>query len=296
MKDLDGLNLEELLAHTERGPIEEKTKQPQTSVGGSEEPIDKPKKSTTMMPSSDHLKDIVVGAELSEVMANGPETVVVRANIRSILVPRTLFPILNYAFLAFTDQCVVVLLPLMYSSPISQGGLSFSSFTIGVIQGVAGVISGVLQIVTFARLHRRFGTKKLYITSFASFFICICAFPLMTFLAKRAERVSTATWVIIVVQNAAYSATFMTWGCIFMYISDAAPNQSALGLTNGLAQTTASVVRAMAPSTASSLFSASLEKNLAGGTLVYWILCAIAAGGTIASFWLPPRLSSESRK
>ncbi|KAI0951418.1 hypothetical protein AcW1_008466 [Taiwanofungus camphoratus] len=207
--------------------------------------------------------------------------------IRSILVPQVLLPILNYGFLAFTDQSIVVLQPLMYSTLISQGGLSFSSFKVGVVQGVTGVVSGVLQILTFARMHRRFGTKKLYIASFACFFLCIVAFPLMSLVAKHAGRVDAATWVLIVLQNAAYCGTFMTWGCIFMYISDAAPDRTALGLTNGLAQTTASTVRALAPSTASSLFSVSLEKHLAGGTLVYWILCIVAAGGFVASWWLP---------
>ena len=74
-----------------------------------------------------------------------------------------------------------------------------------------------------------------------------------------------------------------------MYISEAAPNQQALGLTNGLAQTTASVVRALAPSVASSLFSVSLQRNIAGGTLVYWLLCGVAVGGLSASAFLPRR-------
>ncbi|KAL6307595.1 major facilitator superfamily domain-containing protein [Sparassis latifolia] len=213
-------------------------------------------------------------------------------SIRSILIPRVLLPILNYGFLAFIDQSTVVLLPLMYSSPVSEGGLNMSSFTIGIIQGVAGVIGGVIQILTFAWMHRKFGTKRLYLTSFSCYLLCICAFPLLSLVTKRAGRVGVATWVLIVLQETAYSATLMTWGCIFMYISDGAPNQAALGLTNGLAQTTASTARALAPSAASSLFSVSLQQHLASGALVYWILCAITAGGIVASLWLPTKLLS----
>lgn len=72
-----------------------------------------------------------------------------------------------------------------------------------------------------------------------------------------------------------------------MYISAAAPDQQALGLTNGLAQTTASVVRAVAPSVASSLCSVSLQTNIAGGTLVYWLICGVTVGGLVASVFLP---------
>lgn len=72
-----------------------------------------------------------------------------------------------------------------------------------------------------------------------------------------------------------------------MYISDGAPSKGALGLTNGLAQMTASTVRAIAPAASSSLFSVSLEKDLAGGTLVYWVLCVITATGLVATRRLP---------
>ena len=78
-----------------------------------------------------------------------------------------------------------------------------------------------------------------------------------------------------------------------MCISDGALNQWVLGLTNGLAQTTASFVRAIAPAASSSLFSATLEMHLAAGTLVYWIMCAVVVAGLAASQRLPKRLLSE---
>ncbi|KAH9948712.1 MFS general substrate transporter [Amylocystis lapponica] len=216
--------------------------------------------------------------------APGPTT------IRSILIPRVLFPILNYAFLAYTDQSFVALLPLMYSSPISQGGLGLSTFAIGIVQGTTGVLGGAVQILAFARMHRACGTRRLYCLSYAAFLVAVCMFPLAAHLARARGGVDAVVWAVVAVQNAAYGATFMTWGCIFMYISDAAPSRTALGLTNGIAQTTASTVRALAPATASSLFSVSVQRRIAGDTLVYWLLCAVTAGGMVASAWLPREL------
>ena len=132
--------------------------------------------------------------------------------IRSILNAQILYPILNYAFLAFTDQCTVVLLPLMYSSSIGEGGLGFSSLNIGVIQGITGILSGLFQIFTFPWSRRRFGSKRLYIGSYAWFLFYVCCFPLLAFLAKRAGRADAATWAVIVLQGASYAATNMTWG------------------------------------------------------------------------------------
>lgn len=80
-------------------------------------------------------------------------------------------------------------------------------------------------------------------------------------------------------------------GCILLYINDGAP-RTALGALNGLAQTTASIVRALAPSTATSLFSVSLEKDLLGGNLVYLVLCSIVVVGMVASYQLPVRARS----
>ncbi|KAI0366294.1 MFS general substrate transporter [Pilatotrama ljubarskyi] len=213
--------------------------------------------------------------------------------LRSILVPRVLYPILNYGFVALIDQAAAVLVPLMYSTSIDLGGLGFDPFTIGVIQGVGGFVGGFIQIFTFPYMHRKFGSKKLYICSYSMYIVIFALFPLNSFVTKRAGEVGVATWALVVLQYVAYAASYMTWGCIFIYISDAAPNQKALGLTNGLAQTTASTVRAIGPSLASSLFSVSLERHLAGGTLVYWVLCGITVVGLVASRWLPTNLRTE---
>ena len=140
--------------------------------------------------------------------------------IRSILNAKILYPILNYAFLAFTDQCTVVLLPLMYSSSIGEGGLGFSSLNIGVIQGITGILSGLIQIFSFPWFRRRFGNKRLYIGSYAWYLFYICCFPLLAFLAKRAGRADGATWAVIVLQNASYAATNMTWGGYLVASSD----------------------------------------------------------------------------
>ncbi|TBU55594.1 MFS general substrate transporter, partial [Dichomitus squalens] len=215
--------------------------------------------------------------------------------IRTILVPRVLWPIINYGFLALTDQCVVVLVPLMYSTSIPLGGLGFTTFTIGLIQGVAGFVGGIVQVFTFPWMQRKLGSKWLYTLSYSMFVVVFALFPLISFLTKREGKVRSTTWVLVVLQFVAYVNTYMTWGCIFMYISDGAPNQRALGLTNGFAQTTASTVRAIAPAASSSLFSVSLEQHLAGGWLVYCVLCVITMAGIVATGRLPKHQARQRK-
>ena len=75
-------------------------------------------------------------------------------------------------------------------------------------------------------------------------------------------------------------------GIIFVFINQGAP-ADARGTLNGLAQMTVSLTRALAPSTAASLFAVSLERNIAGGNLVYIVLCIMTIASICASFQLP---------
>lgn len=132
--------------------------------------------------------------------------------LRSILIPRVLYPILNYGFLALIDQSVTVLVPLMYSTSIDIGGLGFDPFTIGIIQGVGGFVGGIIQIFTFPYMHRKLGSKKLYICSYSMYFVIFALFPLNSFVTKRAGEAAAATWALVVVQYVVYVASYMTWG------------------------------------------------------------------------------------
>ncbi|EIW83771.1 MFS general substrate transporter [Coniophora puteana RWD-64-598 SS2] len=208
-------------------------------------------------------------------------------DLRDLLIRPILIPIANYAFLAFTDMCLSVLQPLMFSTSISSGGLSLSTFEIGIIIGVWGIITGAFQAVCFPILLRRVGPRTLYTASYVCFFVAFAMFPLMSFLAKRAGRMDAATWAVLVMQFVMYGAAYCTYGCIFIYITNGAPNKEALGATNGLAQMTASFIRAISPSTATSLFAASAQNNIAGGTIVYWIMCFVVVLGTLCALQLP---------
>lgn len=71
-----------------------------------------------------------------------------------------------------------------------------------------------------------------------------------------------------------------------MYITAAAPNKRSLGATNGLAQTTVSIVRAIGPATATSMFAYSLQHNLMGGYAVYAALVTMSVFSVMLSFKL----------
>ena len=73
-------------------------------------------------------------------------------------------------------------------------------------------------------------------------------------------------------------------------IAGSAPDHSSLGTMNGLGQAVTSVTKTLGPSFVSSLYSISLERQLAGGNAVYYIMMIIVAIGIPFTFMLPKKL------
>ena len=72
-----------------------------------------------------------------------------------------------------------------------------------------------------------------------------------------------------------------------MYISSAAPDKRLLGAMNGLAQTVASIQRAIGPAAAGSLFAFSVTNNILGGNFVYFVFFMLVGLGLYFAAKLP---------
>lgn len=64
-------------------------------------------------------------------------------------------------------------------------------------------------------------------------------------------------------------------------------SEKELATMNALGQMVNSSMRTIAPVFATSLFAASIDKHLMGGTLVYWVCFSGMVGGAILSEWIP---------
>lgn len=131
--------------------------------------------------------------------------------LRSLLTPNILILFINYACLAFVDQCTSVLMPLVLATSIPYGGLGLSPFTIGFIMSSLGVIIGLSSVLFFPPLSRRFGCRRIYRTAFACYSIPILTFPLMNYSARRAGMVNVVTWALIAILMACYAIMTMTY-------------------------------------------------------------------------------------
>ncbi|KAG5644648.1 hypothetical protein DXG03_008030 [Asterophora parasitica] len=229
--------------------------------------------------------------------------------LRKLLVRPVLMTLLVHAFLAFTDMSVQVLQPLVYSTSISLGGLGFDPYHIGSIMGIWGVVNAVFQLTFLGRVIRRFGARNVQKFAMLSYAIVLTLYPFLSFFAQRAGKADGFVYAIIVVQLTCAMSNSAAYGmldhcvqrqdtdgytaAIQILILEAAPNRASLGATNGMAQAVGSVMRSIAPSIASSLFSVSLQHQLAGGNMVFLVLLGVALTGLRISFLLPAPKSTS---
>ncbi|KIM84184.1 hypothetical protein PILCRDRAFT_401840 [Piloderma croceum F 1598] len=210
-------------------------------------------------------------------------------SITALLIPRVLTAAVNYASLSLVDISFRAVQPLFFSTPIELGGLGLPPPTIGTILSCYGILNGTLSIFFFAKIHDRWGTKKVFMAGVASAIPVFATFPVLNNMA-RAQGLSTMVWIGVAVQVVLSVFLSLSYGCVFIYIAAASPNRASLGGTNGICQCLVSITRAFGPAVANSLFSLSMEKGYLGGSLVYVILTGVVFLALALGSRLPRRL------
>ncbi|PFH48483.1 hypothetical protein AMATHDRAFT_149852 [Amanita thiersii Skay4041] len=212
-------------------------------------------------------------------------------SMRSLLARReVMFALINHAFLCFSDMCIQVLIPLMWSTSIELGGLGFSPYNIGITMGIFGIFNAFVQATLLGRIVNRFGPRRVHIFCFSAYLISLTNFPVASYLARRAGYVDWKVWSVVSLQLAMVSLSYGAYTSVQLIVTSSAPSKNALGALNGLAQAIGSCMRAFSPTFASSLYAISLQRHLAGGNAVYYILMAIIICGIRFTFLSPKTL------
>ncbi|KAF8896545.1 member of major facilitator superfamily multidrug-resistance, DHA1 sub-family [Infundibulicybe gibba] len=206
--------------------------------------------------------------------------------LRLLLTPRVIIAAGNYASLSLVDIAFRAVQPLFMSTPIKLGGLGLPPSTIGNLLSIFGILTGIFQVFFFAKIHDRWGSKTVFTAGMTFAFPMFILFPIISHLAKS-QGLSTTVWALVVIQIVISVGLNLSFGAIFIFISAASPNRASLGATNGLSQMTVSVMRAIGPAAANSMFSLSIEKNYLGGYLVYYVLVAVVGVSIFVASRLP---------
>ncbi|KJA21098.1 hypothetical protein HYPSUDRAFT_141201 [Hypholoma sublateritium FD-334 SS-4] len=209
--------------------------------------------------------------------------------LKSLLHLKVLIPLLNYVSLASLHASSNALQPLFLAMPVEIGGLGLPPRDVGYILGVYGLANSLFQTFMLGRLVRRFGVKTVFVTGVAMFVPMFTFSPLMN-LVVGAEGFSYVVWAMLVCQLSCSLVMELSYGCVYMFITAAAPNKRSLGATNGLGQTLVSIGRIVTPVMTTSLLSLSIEHHIMWGFAAYVALIALTMGGLWLAAQLPRRL------
>ncbi|KAH7926035.1 MFS general substrate transporter [Leucogyrophana mollusca] len=212
--------------------------------------------------------------------------------IHSLLTPSIIVPLANYGMLSLVEIALLSLQPLYYSTPTELGGLSFTPSVIGSWVALFGFVNGSFQALFFAPIVERIGPKRMFLVSVSCFVPIFATFPILS-LIVRLRGVDAVVWVLLSCQMVLMVIMDMSFGCIFMFITSAAPSKNSLGAINGMGQTLASIARAIGPAMSTSLFALSEQYHLLGGNAVYIFLVVLASGFVYLASHLPDELQDR---
>ncbi|KAG1725312.1 major facilitator superfamily domain-containing protein [Suillus lakei] len=205
--------------------------------------------------------------------------------LRALLTPKVLIVTASYVTMAVFYMAFSSILPLFYATPIELGGLSLDPPRIGAILAASGVAHGIFQLLFYARLHDRFGAGAINIAGVSSGIPIIILFPVINVLA-RVHGMGLAVWLCVGVQHVLMTSLMMCYPCLVLFLRAAAPNHASLGATNGITQMVAAGARIIAPASAASVFSYSMQEGHDAWS-VYYYLMAIAFLAVGTSLLLP---------
>jgi len=217
-------------------------------------------------------------------------------SLRSLLTRPVVISIANYGMIGLLEMMAGVLIPLVWSTPIEFGGLSMSPASIGLWMAGYGSLNGLYQFVIFPLLVERFGPRRIFIVSIASFIPMYLLLFFENLTLRYASGCASMMIFLIVLQLSSMAIADMGFGSVFMYVSSSAPSRRSLGATNGLAQTMVSIQRTVAPAAAASLFAFSLNNNVMGGNFTYVVLTALVCVGLCIAVQLPKNTWKPAEK
>ncbi|QRW18662.1 major facilitator superfamily transporter [Rhizoctonia solani] len=152
--------------------------------------------------------------------------------LKAVMTPRVAWAISNFMLLALADVAWVVLQPLVFATHRAYWWNP----------------SGTM----FQKIYARFGAINVYRAALASYAFMFISF---TWMVRLGLDESSMGWLVLGAHVAVSCVASLGYGCTYILITAASPSRALLGTTNGLAQTSCSLIRALGPAGAASLFA-----------------------------------------
>ncbi|KAF8668081.1 mfs general substrate transporter [Rhizoctonia solani] len=193
--------------------------------------------------------------------------------------------LVSYAFMALISVSLNAVCVLWLYTPAKLGGIGFTTSEIGITLAASGLLTTIVAIIVFPPIERWVGVVTLYKFGMAMQVVSVITFPLAHAMALAAGKKGAYFGASIMLSIRCIAGVVFV--CNMLLVNRSAPNRRSLGVVNGLAQMVASASRALGPAAATTLFAISVQKDLLGGSLVWFVLATIGILGVMAACQIP---------
>jgi hypothetical protein len=158
------------------------------------------------------------------------------------------------------------------------GGFALSTNAIGGILSIQGVIQIIATIVVFPAVQRKAGTLTTFRMAVLTYPLLYLLVPYLTLVPETLRM--PAVYIILVWKVTAQAFAFPANN---MMLNSSIPRR-ARGTFNGVAQSSASLARAIGPSLSGFLEAAGLAKGMLG--MPWWVNALVATLGAVLSIFM----------
>ena len=136
-------------------------------------------------------------------------------SLKAILTRPVVLSITSVLCISFLDMAFCALQPLFFATPIHLGGLGLSPARIGLCLGTFGLVGGTFQGLFLAKIIRRLGLKRVFITGVPCFIPLFAMFPVINHFARE-RGLSPVVWALVALQYMFNCITNMNFGRTFV--------------------------------------------------------------------------------
>ena len=181
------------------------------------------------------------------------------------------------------------MMPMILSAPVSQqspslpfhftGGLNLPTKTIGFMFALQGLYSMAAQVFLFPFTVRRFGNLRTFRFVLMVWPLLYLIVPYLVLLPKRLQLVGVYVCLLWRI-----TAQVLAFPAHAILLTNSAPSMLVLGVINGVAASTASLMRAFGPTLSGVIYTAGLNMGYVG--LAFWVSGLVSLVGAVESFWV----------
>ncbi len=247
---------------------------------------------TISPPSPPDIPDLISLDESAAIHNNSEKPVPQRAFTRQVCLNILAYGILAYHTITFDQLFPVVLAE--DSNPVSMstadilhftGGFNLPTSTIGLILTIQGLYSMLSTCFLFPFFAKRLGTLNLFRLLAFSYPCLYAAAPYIVLLPESLRIVALAP---LLVWKCSWST--MSYPAAAILLANSVSDKRVLGVVNGAAASSASLMRAVGPMVAGALHKQGLDMGISG--VPWWFAGAVAMCGAVTSGFL----SDESNR